>query len=371
MLAHESRDFIVAERVLGQHERRSARAKLLAGLKKPEHRSLDPLAYPLQHEHRSEQAGRVDVVPARMHHALVPGSVFQTGLLLDRQRIHVGTQHDATAEVSPALDPGQNARSGYRPEFDARLPQAIGHITGSLPLLERQFGIGMQSPPGKQHLLGNSLRRLFDRIIGFHTATIKSHSRVRQPVPPRRNINPRTHSLQETGAFAPFPPSGDLRPRPLSNGSPTRRVLPNRFPVSSVRSASIIPPRNPERLRQGRFPVSNDTPRTACIQSLSLYERHAPANAPNTPSGNRTDRINTPFSNLSRFGLRPRSAPLTLPAAERTVSALIYGRVDMPKAPSIPNKRGAPQVPREPGKPKPAADENFANAASKTAPARS
>ena len=148
-------------------------AKLIAGLEKPEHRSLDSLAHPLQHEHRPEQAGRVDVVPARMHHALVPGSVFQTGLLLDRQRVHVGTQHDATAEVSPALDPGQNARSGYRLEFDARLPQAIGHITGSLPLLERQLGIGMQSPSGKQHLPGNSLRRLFDRIISFHTATIK------------------------------------------------------------------------------------------------------------------------------------------------------------------------------------------------------
>lgn len=31
----------------------------------------------------------------------------------------------------------------------------------------------MQSPSGKQHLPGNSLRRLFDRIISFHTATIK------------------------------------------------------------------------------------------------------------------------------------------------------------------------------------------------------
>ena len=158
---------------------------------------------------------------------------------------------------------------------------------------------------------------------------------------------------------------------------PTARRLVGCFrtvssPTPSDRFRSSRPsPEIPHRFRQGRFPVSNDTPRTACIQSLSLYERHAPANIPNVPSGNRTDRINTPFSGLSRSGLRPRSAPLTLPAAERTVSALIYGRVDMPKAPSIPHKRGAPQVPRDPGKPEPAADENFANAASKTAPARS
>ena len=308
----------------------------------------------------------MDVVPARMHHAFVPGSVFQTGLLLDRQRIHVGTQHDATAEVSPALDPGQNARSGYRPEFDARLPQAIGHITGSLPLLERQFGIGMQSPPGKQHLLGNSLRRLFDRIISFHTATIKiafAGPTAGSATPKHQSTHPLSTGNRGARTFSSVGrPSAPTAFQRLADSSSTSEPFPRQF-----RQIGLYHPVPKSRAS----PASHGVPGTACIQSLSLYERHAPANAPNTPSGNRTDRINTPFSNLSRFGLRPRSAPLTLPAAERTVSALIYGRVDMPKAPSIPNKRGAPQVLREPGKLEPAADENFANAASKTAPARS
>lgn len=224
--------------------------------------------------------------------------------------------------------------SGYRPEFDARLPQAIDHITGSLPLLERQLGIGMQSPSGKQHLPGNSLRRLFDRIIGFHTATIKiafAGPTAGSATPKHQSTHPLSTGNRGARTFSSVGrPSAPTR-------FPTARRLVGCFrtvssPTPSDRFRSSRPsPEIPHRFRQGRFPASHGVPGTVCIQHFPLYERHAPANAPNTPSGNRTDRINTPFSNLSRFGLRPRSAPLTLPAAERTVSVLIYGRVDMPK----------------------------------------
>lgn len=179
----------------------------------------------------------------------------------------------------------------------------------------------MQSPSGKQHLPGNSLRRLFDRIISFHTATIKiafAGPTAGSATPKHQSTHPLSTGNRGARTFSsvgrPSTPTAFQR---LADSSGASEPFPRPTPSDRFRS-SRPSPEIPHRFRQGRFPVSNDTPRTACIQSLSLYERHAPANAPNTPSGNRTDRMNTPFSNLSRFGLRPRSAPLTLPAAERT-----------------------------------------------------
>ena len=81
-----------------------------AGLEQPEHGPLDPTRLSASaRAERSEQAGRVDVVPARVHHAPDPREAnSSTGPLLDRQRIHVGPQHDATLRRSArALDPGQ------------------------------------------------------------------------------------------------------------------------------------------------------------------------------------------------------------------------------------------------------------------------
>ena len=165
----------------------------------------------------------------------------------------------------------------------------------------------------------------------------------------------------------------ETRLRPFSNGSPTRRVLPNRFLVNSVGSVPIIPPfsRNPAPF--SARPVSGKPRRpgnglhTELPSLRTTRARERPERSEREPDGSNKYVLSRTLSLRTPVPKRPAHATGRRTDCLRSIS----GRVNMPKAPSIPNKRGASQVLREPGKPEPAADANSANAAPKTAPARS
>ena len=173
MFAYESRDLVVTERILGQHERRSARAKLLAGLEKPEHRSLDSLAHPLQHEHRPKQAGRMDVVPA---HASRPCSGKRIPNRSSPRSAARPCRHAARRNGGGLPGPRSGPERPFRLSARIRCPPSAGnrpHNGKSHALLERQLrdwhaeSVG-QATPARKHPPPP-----FDRIISFHTATIK------------------------------------------------------------------------------------------------------------------------------------------------------------------------------------------------------
>ena len=79
---------------------------LLGGLEDRQHRAVPGVAGGGEQRGRAGQPGDVHVVPARVHdrHLVAVGvgrgrgaGVGQAGGLLDRQRVHVGAQHDRRA----------------------------------------------------------------------------------------------------------------------------------------------------------------------------------------------------------------------------------------------------------------------------------
>ena len=102
---------------------------------------------------RTQQAGRVDVMAAGVHHTLVLGAVCTVVLLPDVQGIDIGPQGHHRAGPLPAFD------QGYHPRFrkgvlmgDLPFPQAGRNVAGRFVLGERQLRVLVQMPPEAYHL---------------------------------------------------------------------------------------------------------------------------------------------------------------------------------------------------------------------------
>ena len=97
----------------------------------------------LEHRGNTDQRRRVDVVAAGMHQARLGAGERQAGPLLDRQRVHVGTdrQHRAGATaLDQAYDAGL-ADAGL--VGDAKSREFARNDPGGADLLEAEFGVGM------------------------------------------------------------------------------------------------------------------------------------------------------------------------------------------------------------------------------------
>ena len=156
---------VIAERVFCHDHRRASGANLFAGLEQPEHGSGDLRFVPVQHEQRAEQAGGVHVVPAGVHHSVVPGGAFESGFLPDRQRVRVGPEHHAALQVAVPFDARQDTRSGDPAEQDSRFGKLCGDVIRRFVLFERQLRPGVDRPADGQYLFGNGLRVFFNRFV--------------------------------------------------------------------------------------------------------------------------------------------------------------------------------------------------------------
>ena len=97
----------------------------------------------LQHRGDAEQRGGVDVVAAGVHQAGLRAGERQAGLLLDRQRVHVGAdgEHRAgAAALDQADDPGA-ADAGL--VADAETGEFARDDAGGADLLEAEFRMGV------------------------------------------------------------------------------------------------------------------------------------------------------------------------------------------------------------------------------------
>ena len=145
MLADNGRNIIALERFLGQHERRPARVLLLGGLEQPEERALE-IGIGLQTRQYPVQHGRMAVVTAGVHDTLVLRGPLHTRHLAYRQRVDIGTQHHTPLRIAAAsFDACQHARRGYRTVFDILLRQLRRDEGRRAVLLEREFGMAVQS----------------------------------------------------------------------------------------------------------------------------------------------------------------------------------------------------------------------------------
>ena len=81
---------------------------------------------------------------------MTPGRVETYGnvvLLENRQRVHVGAEHDDLAGPG-AVQPRDDGGSGRALDLEpAERPQRLLDEGGRLVLLERQLGVGVQVPP--------------------------------------------------------------------------------------------------------------------------------------------------------------------------------------------------------------------------------
>ena len=90
------------------------------------------------------QDGGMEVVAAGVHHLLVFGAPCYIGCLHQGQGVDVGPEHHGAAQVAPAGDAGQHARTGDGAVFDAQRIELPGDETAGFVLPERELGVAVQ-----------------------------------------------------------------------------------------------------------------------------------------------------------------------------------------------------------------------------------
>jgi hypothetical protein len=113
---------------------------------------------------RAEQHHGVAVVPTGVHHARPSRGVRESGLLGDRDRVHVGAKPDRAVTGVGTADRRDHPRAADPlGHLQSRRPQAACDHLGGAMLLEAQFGVGVQITSQLDQLpvqLATSLERL-------------------------------------------------------------------------------------------------------------------------------------------------------------------------------------------------------------------
>ncbi len=131
-------DLRAVHHAVGDHRLHAADA-FLGRLEHQLHRAGKLRRQLLQHRRDAEQRGGVDVVAARMHQPRLRAGERQAGLLLDRQRVHVGADRQHRARPA-ALDQSDHAGPpDARLVADAQPRQLARHHAGGAHLLEAEF----------------------------------------------------------------------------------------------------------------------------------------------------------------------------------------------------------------------------------------
>ena len=166
----------VVERALLEHQARAAalagRRALLGGLEHEQHRAGQPVARARERLGDTEQDRGVRVVSARVHHADLATLIGRanarrerkTGLLGDRQRIHVGAQRHDRA-LRGAAQHRHHARVRHlRAHVEAELAQPLRDERGGAHLAIAELGVLVQIAPPRDHLRLHRARRAVDRV---------------------------------------------------------------------------------------------------------------------------------------------------------------------------------------------------------------
>ncbi len=137
------REIDALQRALGDHLLRPADC-LLGRLEQQPHGAGELRRHLLEHGGDAQQGAGVDVVAAGVHLAVDGARIGQAGLLVDRQRVHVGTDRER-GSGPPALDRADDTGArDARPVRDAEPRQLACHDARGADLLEGEFGMGVE-----------------------------------------------------------------------------------------------------------------------------------------------------------------------------------------------------------------------------------
>ena len=107
---------------------------------------------------RAEQDRRVPVVTAAVETIGDGRSPRQIGLLLHRQRVHVGSQADAARAAATALEHADDPGSADAAmDLDAPLRQFVGDDAGGAAFLEAYFRMGVEVAADGGQFVGESV----------------------------------------------------------------------------------------------------------------------------------------------------------------------------------------------------------------------
>src|ERR1700733_12947969 len=113
----------------------------------------------------AEQHGGVAVMAATVEAARNGRAPFQIGVLLHRQRVHIGAQPDALAAIAVALEHADHPGAAEPAmHFDAPLLELVGDDAGGADFLEADLGMGMQIPADRDEFVGKA----FDTVDIWH-----------------------------------------------------------------------------------------------------------------------------------------------------------------------------------------------------------
>ncbi|GET88227.1 amidohydrolase, putative [Leishmania tarentolae] len=122
---------------------RTARDHLLGMLEDKANSATNAVAHLAQHLRRPKQHRCVSVVATRVHHARPFRAEGLTALLLQRQRVHVGTQgvHRALASAAPQVRHDAVRRQPANVQRCGHAAENVGHVVSSGLLLIRNIWI--------------------------------------------------------------------------------------------------------------------------------------------------------------------------------------------------------------------------------------
>ena len=132
---------------------------------------------------RSEQDGRVAVMTAGMHDALIAGGVWNVGGFPDRQRVELGAQRNGAPAAAPGQRGDNRGLAHIGMDREAELPQPRGDEGRRFVFGKAQLGIGMDvAAPADDllHDLRDPVVVLHRRLPGSNVAWDPCNSRVRR-----------------------------------------------------------------------------------------------------------------------------------------------------------------------------------------------
>jgi len=91
----------------------------------------------------AEQSGRVDVVPAGVHDAVVHRGEGDLVFFGDGQPVDIGADHDATSGLGTTQDRLGTGLGGTCGEFPAQFDESVAYDLGCSMFLEREFRVGV------------------------------------------------------------------------------------------------------------------------------------------------------------------------------------------------------------------------------------
>ena len=136
------------ERAGVDHHARAAGDLLLARLEEEADAAAQLVANRVEDLRRAEERGRVRVVPAGVHRAVVLRDEVERVLLADRQRVHVGAEGERGAGLrAPNRCDDARLRDARLHGHAVEIAQRFGDERGGGVLLERELGVAVERPP--------------------------------------------------------------------------------------------------------------------------------------------------------------------------------------------------------------------------------